>query len=65
MVNGTNNPVVAEGAALAVNVANGPGNATDWVGLAAAGTPDTSVMVWAYLNGTPARLAPALHLRQL
>ncbi len=44
--------MVAEGAALVVNIANGPGNTTDWVGLAAAGTPDTAFIAWAYLNGT-------------
>jgi len=43
--------VVDEGAALAVNVTDGPGNTTDWVGLAAAGTPDTSIIAWVYLNG--------------
>jgi hypothetical protein len=52
VVNGANNAVVTEGAALALNVANGPGNATDWVGLAAAGTPDTAYIWWAYLNGS-------------
>jgi hypothetical protein len=52
MVNGASNTMVAEGAALMVNVANGPGNTTDWVGLAAAGTPDTGFIAWAYLNGT-------------
>ena len=52
MVNGVNDTVVAEGVALMVELANGPGNATDWVGLAAAGTPDRSYIAWAYLNGT-------------
>lgn len=52
MVNGSTSAVVAEGVALAVNVANGPGNTTDWVGLAAAGTPDTAIIAWVYLNGT-------------
>jgi hypothetical protein len=52
MVDGANNTMVAEGAALMVNVANGPGDTTDWVGLAAAGTPDTAFIAWAYLNGT-------------
>jgi hypothetical protein len=52
MINGANNSVVGEGAALMVNVANGPGNRTDWVGLAVAGTPDGAFMAWAYLNGT-------------
>jgi hypothetical protein len=35
-----------------VNVANGPGNPTDWVALAAAGTPDTAFIAWRFLNGT-------------
>src|SRR5437660_1118599 len=52
LVNGSNNAVVAEGAALAVKVANGPGNTTDWVGLAAAGAPETAYIAWVYLNGT-------------
>ena len=52
MVNGANNTVVAESAALMVKVANGPGNTTDWVALAAAGTPDTAVIAWRFLNGT-------------
>jgi hypothetical protein len=52
MVNGANNAMVAGGAALMVNVANGPGDTTDWVGLAAAGTPDRALIAWAYLNGT-------------
>ena len=51
-VNGSNNPVVTEGAALSVAVANGPGNPTDWVGLAAADTPDTAYIAWAYLSGS-------------
>ncbi len=59
MVNGANNTVVAEGAALMVDVANGPGNTTDWVALAAAGTPDTAYIAWAYLNGTQLRLLSA------
>ncbi len=50
-VNGSTNPVVAEGAALTVSVANGPGNRTDWVGLAAVGATDTAFIAWVYLNG--------------
>ena len=50
-MNGSNNAVVAEGSALTVSVASGPGNTTDWVGLAPAGTPDSSYIAWAYLNG--------------
>jgi hypothetical protein len=51
-VNGTANAAVTEGAALTVNVTNGPGNTTDWVGLAVAGTPDTAFISWDYLSGT-------------
>ncbi len=52
MVNGSSNAVVTQGAALAIAVANGPGNTTDWVGLAAAGSPDASYIAWDYLSGT-------------
>jgi len=52
-VNGSSNAVVMEGANLAVALANGPGNPTDWVGLAAAGTADyTSLISWVYLSGS-------------
>jgi agmatine deiminase len=51
-VNGSANPVVAEGAALAIAVANGPGTLKDWVGLTAAGAPDTSYITWVYLSGS-------------
>jgi hypothetical protein len=51
-VNGSANAVVAEGAGLTVSVANGPGNRTDWVGLAAAGAADTAVIAWVYLSGS-------------
>jgi hypothetical protein len=51
-VNGSNNAVVPEGAVIAVAVANGPGNTTDWIGLAAGGTPDTTFVRWYYLSGS-------------
>jgi hypothetical protein len=51
-VNGSANPVVAEGAALAIAVANGPGTPKDWVGLAAVGAPDMSYIAWVYLSGS-------------
>lgn len=51
-VNGSTNAVVTEGATLATAVANGPGNTTDWVGLAAAGSSDTSFLTWDYLSGS-------------
>jgi hypothetical protein len=51
-VNGSSNAVVAEGSALTVSLVNGTGNTTDWVGLAGAGTPDTSFIAWVYLSGS-------------
>ena len=51
-VNGATNPVVAEGATLAIAVGNGPGTPKDWVGLTAAGAPDTSYITWVYLSGS-------------
>jgi hypothetical protein len=52
IVNGSANPVVAETSILAITVANGPGTPKDWVGLAAAGTPDMSFTAWVYLTGS-------------
>ncbi len=51
-VNGFTNATVKEGATLAIAVAGNPGNTTDWVGLATAGAPDTSVFDWVYLSGS-------------
>jgi hypothetical protein len=51
-VNSAANPVVAANSALAIAVANGPGNPKDWVGLSAAGAPDTSFITWVYLIGS-------------
>jgi hypothetical protein len=36
---------------------NMPGNATDWVGFAPVGSPDTTVVNWAYLHGAPSGVA--------
>ncbi len=44
----------AAGSTLSVSVSGGPGNATDWVALATAGTADTSYLDWRYLNGATA-----------
>jgi hypothetical protein len=57
-VNGSDNATVAPGAVLSISVTSGPGNTTDWVGLAAAGAPDTSIIDWVYLNG--ARTPPVM-----
>ena len=52
-VNGSSNAVVAPGASIAVAVANGPGNPTDWVAIYAAGDPNQyNHLSWVYLNGT-------------
>ncbi|HYB94017.1 MAG TPA: S8 family serine peptidase, partial [Vicinamibacterales bacterium] len=40
------------GSTLSVSIANGPGNATDWVGLFPSGGSDTSYITWMYLNGS-------------
>ncbi|HYB94556.1 MAG TPA: S8 family serine peptidase [Vicinamibacterales bacterium] len=45
------------GTTLSVSIANGPGNATDWIGLFPSGGGDTSYITWMYLNG--ARTPPA------
>jgi hypothetical protein len=43
------------GGVLAFTIANGPGNATDWVAIFPAGAPSSSYTDWRYLNG--ARMA--------
>ena len=56
-INGTTPPAtvtIAAGEAATVVVSDGPGNATDWIGLYAAGAPDTSPLDWRYLSGTTA-----------
>ena len=45
-------PVTATaGSVAAVTVAGAPGNATDWIGLYAAGASETAYLQWRYLNG--------------
>ncbi len=54
-VNGVTPPTsvtVAPGSALALHLAGGPGNALDWVALAAQGAPDSEYSDWQYLNGS-------------
>ena len=46
---------------MTATVANGPGNAGDWVGLYATGAPASAYLQWQYLNGT--HTAPAVGLR--
>jgi Family of unknown function (DUF6130) len=45
---------VASGATETVTIANGPGNTRDWVGLYAAGSGNTALIDWKYLNGQKA-----------
>jgi hypothetical protein len=42
---------VSPGAAITVDVSNGPANPTDWVGLYVPGTANTAFIDWFYLNG--------------
>jgi hypothetical protein len=42
---------VSPGGTISVTVANGPGNANDWVALAATGSADSAYVAWQYLNG--------------
>ena len=54
-VNGVTAPAVASvgaGGSIAVILSDGPGNPTDWIGLAPAGSPDSTLVDWRYLNGT-------------
>lgn len=51
---------VAAGSTVSVSITNGPGNATDWIGLYTAGTSDFSYLNWCYMNGT--QTAPATGL---
>ncbi len=43
---------VAPGGTLTLQVAGGPANALDWVGLAVQGAPDAEYSDWQYLNGS-------------
>jgi hypothetical protein len=60
-VAGLNGAVVTVGSSLAISVANGPGNARDWVGLAQAGSADTNYTSWVYLDGLS--IPPAIPLK--
>lgn len=54
-VNGTSPPTavaVGVGSHVTVSVNSGPANASDWVGLYAANSPDSRYLTWRYLNGT-------------
>jgi hypothetical protein len=51
---------VAPGATVSATIANGPGNARDWVGLFATGAPPASYLRAAYLNGTLTPPAPGV-----
>ena len=46
---------VAPGGTVTATIANGPGNAGDWVGLFGASAPDAAYVDWRYLNGTQSR----------
>ena len=59
-VNGVTPPGEASavaGSTITVSLTGGPGNPTDWMGLAPTGSPDTTLVDWRYLNGTT--VAPA------
>ena len=48
-------PVTAvAGSVATIDVANGPGNPSDWVGLFMEGSPGGSFLEWKYLNGSGA-----------
>ena len=54
-VNGELPPIaVTVGAAtsVAISVSDGPGNATDWIGLYPVGAADSAYLSWSYLSGT-------------
>ncbi|HKR79673.1 MAG TPA: hypothetical protein VJR69_08200 [Nitrospira sp.] len=48
----TSSASVPAGASISVTVSNGPGNATDWVGVYPSTAPNTGYVAWKYLNGT-------------
>lgn len=61
-VNGSSQaPIVFAGTNLAIAVFNGPSKPTDYVGIAAAESPDDRFLTWAYLNG--AQSPPPVGLR--
>ena len=45
-------PSAVAGVDVSVSVMNGPGNLTDWVTIAPAGSPATTYLSWVYLSGT-------------
>jgi hypothetical protein len=47
-----NSVATQPGAAVGVQVGNGPGNPTDWIALAEASAPDALYETWQYLNGS-------------
>lgn len=54
-VNGTALPAavpILAGGVTNVAIANGPANATDWIGLYPVGASDGQLLTWRYLNGT-------------
>jgi hypothetical protein len=54
-VNGVAAPAVAivgAGGSVTVSLSGGPGNPTDWIGLAPQGSPDATLVDWRYLDGT-------------
>lgn len=62
-VNGVTAPTVASagaGSSVTVSLSGGPGNPTDWIGLAPVGSPDSTLLDWRYLNG--ATVPPATGL---
>jgi hypothetical protein len=49
--------IVVPGGTVTATMANGPGNAGDWIGLFATAAPNSTYLDWKYLNGT--RIRPA------
>lgn len=62
-VNGAPPPAtvaVTAGSTVAVAVSDGPGHATDWIGLYATGAADGAFLDWRYLNGSTGAPASGL-----
>ena len=58
-------PVTAvAGSVATIDVANGPGNPSDWVGLFMEGSPGGSFLEWKYLNGSGGSLPQGFRTRQ-
>jgi hypothetical protein len=55
-----NTPSVSPGGTVSVQVVNGPGNATDWIGFYAAGADDRAYQQWTFLNGSQSLPASGL-----